>query len=54
MFLESLLNNPKITCLFFLIPKINEDIIHNDDNKNVQILLEHSVNQIHESYKSIC
>ena len=35
--------------MFFLTPRVNEDIINEDDNKQVQVLFENSVHQIHES-----
>ncbi|KAK4706538.1 hypothetical protein R3W88_033905 [Solanum pinnatisectum] len=40
-------------CMFFLILRVNEDIINKDNNEQVQILREHFVHQIHESCKSI-
>ena len=40
--------------MFFLIPRVNKDVINKDNNEQVQILLEHSVHQIHENSRSIC
>ena len=31
--------------IFFLIPRVNEDIINKDDNEQVQVLLERSIHQ---------
>ena len=42
-----------MTCMFFIIRKVNEDMINEDDNEQVQVLFEHFVYQIHESFKSI-
>ena len=53
MIFESLQNNSQMTCMFFLTPRLNEDIINEDDNEQVHVLFEHSVNQIHESCRSI-
>ena len=30
-----------MTCMFFLTLGVNEDIINEDDNKQVQVLFEH-------------
>ena len=38
-----------MTCMIFLTPRVNEDIIDKDDNEQVQVLFEYSVHQIHES-----
>ena len=32
-----------MTHMFFLIPRVNEDIINKDDNEQVQVLFEHPV-----------
>ena len=42
-----------MTHMFFLIPSVNEGIINEDDKEQVQVLFEHSINQIHESYRKI-
>ena len=38
--------------MFFLIPRVNKDIINKDDNEQVQVLFEHYVHQILESWVS--
>ena len=40
---ESLENNSQMTCMFFLTPRVNEDIINKDDNEQVQVLFENFV-----------
>ena len=42
-----------MTRMFFLIPRVKEDIINEDDNEKVQVLFKHSFHQIHERYRSI-
>ena len=42
-----------MTRMFYLIPRLNEDIIKNDDNEQDQLLFEHFIHQIHESCMSI-
>ena len=32
-----------MTCMFFLIPKVNEDMINKDDNEQVYVLFENSI-----------
>ena len=46
-------NNSQMTCIFFLTPRVNEDIINKDDNEQVQVLFENSIHQIHERCRSI-
>ena len=42
-----------MTHMFFVIPSINEDIINKDDDEQVQLLFEHFVKKIHESFKTL-
>ena len=38
-----------MTRMFFLIPRLNEDIINKENNEHIQVLFEHFVHQIHEA-----
>ena len=40
---EILQNHLQMIHMFFLIPRVNADIINTDDNEQVQVLFEHSV-----------
>ena len=53
MVFENLKDNPQMSRMFFLIPRVNKDIINKDNNEQVQVLFEHYVQQIHKSCKSI-
>lgn len=39
MIFDSLQNNPQMVHMFLLIPRINEDMINNDDNEQVRYCL---------------
>lgn len=39
MIFDSLQNNPQMVHMFLLIPRINEDMINNDDNEQVRYYL---------------
>ena len=42
-----------MTCMFFLNPRVKENIINKDDNEQVKVLFENSIHQIHEICRSI-
>ncbi|PHT36767.1 hypothetical protein CQW23_24467 [Capsicum baccatum] len=53
MIFESLKYNSKMVCIIMFTAVIDKDVIDKDYDKHVQVLLEHTVHQVHENCRGI-
>ena len=51
---DSLQYYSEVVCMIVSITEVDKNIINEDYNQHVQVLLEHSVHQVHEGCWGIC
>ncbi|PHU14308.1 hypothetical protein BC332_15513 [Capsicum chinense] len=51
---KSLKHYSEVVCMLIFATGVNKDVINEDYDEHIQVLLEHSVHQVHEDCWGIC
>ena len=51
--LENLQKFPQVTDMIIITPRVYQDVIYEDNNKQVKVISENSIRKVHESRRDI-